>query len=34
MKRDEPFALRFCMVTFFPELKEDLTKEAEVFFRE
>jgi hypothetical protein len=34
MKRYEPFLLRFCTVTFFPELEEDLPKEVEVFFRE
>jgi hypothetical protein len=26
--------LRFCIVTLFPELAEDLPKEVEVFFRE
>jgi hypothetical protein len=34
MKRDEPFLLRFCMVTFFLELAESLPKETEVFFEE
>jgi hypothetical protein len=30
----EPYLLRFCKVTFFPEPEEDLPKEAGVFFRE
>jgi hypothetical protein len=33
MKRNEPFLLKFCMVTFFVELEEDLPCDEGVVLR-